>query len=213
MEALPDLDRIIELDPSTPHALTLRGQIRAQTGNKEGACGDFKKAKEIGDKEAEKYLNQFCGNETLVLDWPESEGWKVGSNQEDEKRVLIEMIHTSETLEKWTEMGTMMSMKGTRNLSIDKAMNLLYEQARQRSAEAKLTFLEKDENSEYPWIMFTIESPKFKNDKTPESQLWYVVQGKAALYMNFWAIKRSSISMELRDKWSTFFKTGRITQK
>ncbi|MBK9481781.1 MAG: tetratricopeptide repeat protein [Bacteroidetes bacterium] len=34
VEALPDLDKTIELDPTTPNALTLRGQIRAQTGNK-----------------------------------------------------------------------------------------------------------------------------------------------------------------------------------
>lgn len=36
-EALPDLDKTIELDQKFSSALTLRGQIRAQTGNKKGA--------------------------------------------------------------------------------------------------------------------------------------------------------------------------------
>ena len=62
-DALPDLDKTVELDPTTPNALTLRGQIRAQTGNKKGACEDFNQAKQIGDKQADKYLSQFCGNE------------------------------------------------------------------------------------------------------------------------------------------------------
>ncbi len=80
-ESLPDLDKVIALEPSLPNALTLRGQIRAQTGNKKGACDDFNQAAGYGDKNASKYLNQFCGNEqqsgeSLMLDWPEKENWQ-----------------------------------------------------------------------------------------------------------------------------------------
>ncbi len=171
-EALPDLDKTVELDPTTPNALTLRGQIRAQTGNKKGACEDFNQAKQIGDKQAGKYLTQFCGNEqqageSLMLDWPENENWKVGSSQENEQMAMLELIHSNETLEKWTEFGSMMSIKGARNIPMDKAMNMMFDQAKQNSPKAKLTFIEKDESVEYPWILFTIESPGFKNDKTP----------------------------------------------
>jgi len=38
VEALLDLDKTIALDPSLPNVLTLRGQIRAQSGDKAGAC-------------------------------------------------------------------------------------------------------------------------------------------------------------------------------
>jgi tetratricopeptide (TPR) repeat protein len=218
IESLPDLDKTIELDASTPNALTLRGQIRAQTGNKKGACEDFSKAKEIGDKQADRYLNQFCGNEqqggeSLVLDWPEGENWKLGNSQENEQMAMLELIHSNETLKNWTEMGTMMSIKGVKNLPMDKAMNLMYEQAKQNSPKAKLTFLEKDETTEYPWIIFTIESPNFKNDKRPESQLWYVVQGKTSLYTNFRAIKKATIPEDLKEKWIAFFKTGKVVYK
>lgn len=218
IESLPDLDKTIELDATTPNALTLRGQIRAQTGNKKGACEDFNKAKQIGDKQADRYLNQFCGNElqggeSLVLDWPENENWKLGNSQENEQMAMLELIHTNETLENWTEMGTMMSVKGVKNLPMDKAMNLMYEQAKLNSPKAKLTFLEKDETAEYPWIIFTIESPSFKNDKRPESQLWYVVQGKTSLYTNFRAIKKATIPTDLKEKWIAFFKTGKVVYK
>ncbi len=217
-DALPDLDKTVELDPATPNALTLRGQIRAQTGNKKGACDDFNQAKQIGDKQAEKYLAQFCGNEqqrgeSLMLDWPENENWKVGSSQENEQMAMLELIHSNETLEKWTEFGSMMSIKGARNIPMDKAMNMMFDQAKQTSPKAKLTFIEKDESVEYPWILFTIESPSFKNDKTPESQLWYIVQGKTSLYANFRAVKQATVPPDLKDKWIKFFKTGKIVNK
>lgn len=217
-DALPDLDKTIELDLNLPNVLTLRGQIRAQTGNKKGACEDFQKAKEIGDQKADKYINQFCGNtqqggESLMLDWPESENWKIGSNQENDQMVMIELIHADETLEKWTEIGSMMSIKGVKNVPMDKAMNMMFEQAKQNAPKSKLTFIEKDETVEYPWIIFTIESPNFKNDKKPESQLWYIVQGKQALYTNFRAVKQASIPEDLKEKWMAFFKTGQIVYK
>ena len=217
-EALPDLDKTIELDPKVPNALTLRGQIRAQTGNKIGACEDFQQAKQIGEKQADKYLSQFCGNEkqaveSLILEWPKSENWKIGTNQENDQMTMVEFIHSNETLEKWTEFGTMIAIKGVKNVAMDKAMNMTFDQAKLNSPKAKLTFIEKDESAEYPWIIFTIECPNFKNDKTPESQLWYVVQGKTSLYTNFRAVKKATIPAELKDKWTVFFKTAKITSE
>jgi len=198
--------------------LTLRGQIRAQTGNKKGACEDFNKAKEIGDNQADKYISQFCGNEqqtgeSLVLVWPESENWKIGSNQENDQMAMLEFIHTNETLEKWTEFGSMMSIKGAKNIPMDKAMDMMFDQTKKTSPKAKLTFIEKDEIAEYPWIIFTIEAPNFKNDKRPESQLWYIVQGKTSLYTNFRAVKQATIPADLKEKWIKFFKTGKIVNK
>jgi len=217
-EALPDLDKTIELDPTTPNALTLRGQIRALTGNKKGACEDFNEAKQIGDEQADKYLSQFCGNkkqvgESLMLDWPESENWKIGSTQENDQMAMLELIHSNETVEKWTEFGSMMSIKGAKNIPMDKAMNMMFDEAKKNSPKAKLTFIEKNESVEYPWIIFTIEAPNFKNDKTPESQLWYIVQGKTSLYSNFRAVKQAKISADLKDKWIKFFKTGKVINK
>jgi tetratricopeptide (TPR) repeat protein len=217
-EALPDLDKTIELDPSTPNVLTLRGQIRAQTGNKKGACEDFNKAKEIGDKQADKYLSQFCGNEqqlgeSLMLIWPEEENWKIGSEQANASQQVLDLIHSDETIENWTELGNMTSIIGVKNIPMEEAMKLMFDQTKENAPKAKLTFIEKDENTKHPWIIFTIESPSFKNDKNPESQLWYIVQGEQSLYTNFRAIKKAEISTELKEKWTEFFKTGKIINK
>lgn len=218
IDALPDLDKTIELDPTIANVLTLRGQIRAQTGNKNGACEDFNHAKQIGDKQADKYLNQFCGNEqqvgeSLMLDWPDSENWKIGDDQENSQQHVLDLIHSDETIDNWTELGNMTSIKGVTGVSMDKAMNLMFDQAKLNSPKATLTFIEKDESVEYPWIIFTIESPSFKNDKTPESQLWYIIQGNQALYTNFRAVKQATISLDQKDKWTKFFKTGKIINK
>ena len=218
LEALPSLDITIELDPTFPSALTLRGQIRAQIGDKKGACEDFNQSKQIGDKQADNYISQFCGNEqqegeSLSLEWPMEENWKIGTNQENEKMVMLELIHSNETLENWTEIGTMMAIKGVTNFAMDDAMNLMYEQTKKSAPKAKLTFIEKDETVEHPWIIFTIESTSFKADKTPESQLWYIVQGKSSLYTNFRAVKKATVPADLKDKWIKFFKSGKIVNK
>lgn len=217
-EALPDLNKIIEVDPSFPNVLTLRGQILMQQDNEKAACEDFYKAKEIGDKQADKYINQFCSDqqnvlESLMLDWPDNENWKIGDEQETAQVHVIDLIHSNESIDNWTELGNMTSIKGVTGMPMDKVMNLMFDQAKEKAPKSKLTMIEKDENAEYPWIIFTIESPSFKNDKTPESQLWYIVQGKQALYTNFRAVKQATIPADLKDKWTKFFKTGKIVNK
>jgi deoxyribodipyrimidine photolyase len=89
-------------------------------------------AKANGDKQADKYLTQFCGNEqlageSLMLDWPESENWKLGSSQDNEQMAMLELIHSDETLENWTEFGCMMSIKGAKNIPMDQAINFMFE--------------------------------------------------------------------------------------
>ena len=218
VEALPDLDKVIELDKTTPNVLTLRGQLRYATGNKSGACDDFSMAKVIGDNQADSYIAKFCNSEqqkgeSLMLDWPDNEKWKIGDNQENSQQQVIDLIHENETIDKWTELGNMTSYKGAVKVPVEKAMNMMFEQSQKHSTKAKLTFIEKDESAEYPWIIFTIECPNFKNDKTPESQLWYIIQGKQSLYTNFRAIKQATIPEDLKTKWTTFFKTGKIVYK
>lgn len=217
-EALPDLDKVVELDKTIPNALTLRGQLRYATGNKIGACDDFSAARVIGDKEADSYISKFCNNEQqkeeyLILDWPDNEKWKVGDNQENAHQHVIDLIHENETIDNWTELGNMTSFKGAVGIPVEKAMDIMYEQSKKNSTKAKLTFIEQDETAEYPWIIFTIECPSFKNDKTPESQLWYIIKGKQSLYTNFRAIKQATIPEDLKSKWTTFFKTGKIIYK
>ena len=139
--------------------------------------------------------------------------WKVGDDQQNASQRIIDMLHPNETFDNWTELVNMTTVKNVVGVPMDKAMNLMFEQAKQNAPKAKLTFLEKDENVYAPWIIFLIEAPRFKNDKNPESQLWYIVQGKQALYTNFAALKKSTIPDEFKIKWTAFFKTGKIVNQ
>lgn len=217
-EALQNLDKTIELDKTFPDALTLRGQLRYSTGNTSGACDDFYEAKKLGDKQADKYITKFCGNEqqkgeSFLLDWPNSENWKIGDDQENAEQHVIDVIHTNETIETWTELGNMTTIKGVTGVPVEMPMNYIFEQAKKLAKDAKLTILEKDDKAKYPWIIFTIEASGFKRDNRPESQLWYTIIGKQAIYNNFRAIKQATIPENLKVKWTAFFKTGQIVYK
>lgn len=214
-EALLDLDKVIEVDPTTPDIFIFRGLLRVETGNKIGACEDFNKAKIDGDIQADKCLQKYCGKsddleESIILNWTSQENWKIGSDQKHSIIRVIDFIHSNETLENWTELGHMTSVERKKDATVDKAMNFAYQEIQQQAPKAKLTLIEKDENSEYPWIIFTIESPRFKNDRTPESQLWYILIGKQRLYTNFRAIKMAEISIEQKENWIKFFKNIKL---
>ena len=214
-EAMPDLDKVVELDDKFPNVLTLRAQIHYALQNKKACCKDLNRAKEIGDPAADKYLAKFCGNEqqggeSVMLYWPEEENWKMANSQENEQMMMIELLRNDENFDNWTEIGTMNSIKGAIGVPMDKAMNLMYDQSKKTCPTAKLTFIEKDESVEFPWIIFTIECGKYKDDKTAESQLWYIVQGKTSLYTNFRAIKKATIPEETKKKWIEFFKGGKV---
>ena len=154
--------------------------------------------------------NKQQGGESLSIYFPEEENWKIASNQESEQMTLIEMLRDGETFENWTELVNMQAIKGVVGIPMDKAMNMMFEQTKQGCQKAKLTFIEKDEKAEHPWIIFTIECPSYESDNTAESQLWYVIQGETSLYTNFMAIKKKSIPKKTKEKWTTLFKTGKI---
>lgn len=215
LEALPDLNKVIELEPSFGEALVLRGQIRVQIQDKVGACEDFHRAKEFADPKANAFINKFCNDELsqeegFLLDWPEDEKWEVATNQKNDDMAQIELVRAHETLEKWTEFGSMLRINVVPNISMDKLMDMMLQEAKQHSSTVKLTFLEKDETATNPWIMFTLESPSYKKDKTPESQLWFIVKGKKGLYINFRALRQATIPEEIKAKWIQFFKDGEV---
>jgi len=148
--------------------------------------------------------------ENLKIDWPEEYKWKIGSNQEDGAVHMLEIIPGNEMVDKWTIIGTMMSIKGAKNLSMDVAMQTMFDQAKQNAFKATMTLIEKNESGKNHWIIFKIEVPRFNNDKNPESQLYYIIQGKTSLYVNFVAIREKSLSKDFVDKWITIFKSSEL---
>ncbi len=148
--------------------------------------------------------------ETLKITWPEEYKWKIGSTQEDDKQRMVEFIPGNETIDNWTIIGTLLSIKGVTGVPMDVAMNLMFEQARQTAIKPGLTLIERNDTAKHPWIIFKIETSKFKNDPNPESQLYYIIQGEMSLYSNFVAIKEKTLSKEFVARWSTIFKSSEL---
>lgn len=146
--------------------------------------------------------------ENLKIVWPEEYKWKLGSNQENKNMQMLEIVPEKETIENWTILGTMVSIKGIKNASMEGVMNTTYDQAKTAAPKAKLTFIEKDDKAKNPWIIFKVEAPNFINDKNPESQLYYVVQGEQSLYSNFVAIKEKKLNDEFVAKWKKVFRNS-----
>ena len=214
-KAKKDLDKVIDLDNTFPNALTLRGQLFIMQGDAENGCRDFQNAKQNGDAEADQLIKQYCndlelGGEMMMLDWPDSENWKLANSQETDQMMMVELLRNNETFENWTEIGTMQSIKGATNIPMEKAMKLMVDQAKETCPDAEINFIEKDETTEYPWILFEINCISYSDTKEPESQLYYIVQGKSSLYVNFRAIKEPMIDDATKTKWIEFFKSGKV---
>jgi tetratricopeptide (TPR) repeat protein len=219
--AVQDFDSAIKLDPANASAYFMRGQVKLQSGETEAGCGDLKKSKELGDNRADKFLEKYCGdksssstetkiNESLMIDWPDAEGWKVASQQDNAEQNMIELLRNEETFDNWTEIGTMFVYKkisSAMNIPITKTMDLMFDGAKKNCPRAKLTMIEKDDKAKYPWIIFKIECG---SSKGTESQVWYAIQGTNEMFVNFRAVKQKTIPADLQDKWVKFFKTAKI---
>jgi tetratricopeptide (TPR) repeat protein len=221
--AIQDFDSAIKLDPTNASAYFMRGQVKLQSGDTDAGCGDLGKAKELGDKRADKFIQQYCSNtnssttanktiESLMIDWPDAEGWKVANQQDNSEQKVIELLRNKETFDNWTEIGTMTVYKGINaslKIPITKTMDLMYDSAKKNCPSAKLTMIEKDDKAKYPWIIFKIEC----DSKGSESQVWYATQGTDELFVNFRAVKQKTIPADLQDKWVKFFKTAKIVSQ
>lgn len=223
--ALEDLNNSIKLDQKNVNAYFMRGQLKLQMDDVDGGCADLAIAKENGDKRADKFIQKYCdkkktndigkkGTEYLMIDWPDSEGWKVANEQDNSKEKMIELLRNNETFENWTEIGTMFVYKTIRadlNIPLKATMDYLVENSKKSYGQSvKATLIEKDENAKFPWIIFKIEC---SSSKGTESQVWYAIQGTDEMFVNFRAIKQGTIPQELQDKWVKFFKSSQIVIK
>jgi len=161
------------------------------------------------------FLLALAGNaqekkEKLKTIWPDEHKWKVGSDQEDKAMHVLELIPESETHEKWTILGTMISIKGAQYVPMENIMMAMYEQVKLNAPKSTVTEIELNEATAHHWIVFKIESPRFHHHKIPESRLYYVIQGDSSLYVNIVTIKEKSLSNHFVEKWREIFKASKL---
>ncbi|MES2829345.1 MAG: hypothetical protein V4687_14380 [Bacteroidota bacterium] len=157
--------------------------------------------------------NTTRAQENLKIAWPGEYKWKIATNQKSGNAIMVELIPGNETLKNWTIIGTMLSMMGSTSVSVEKAMNMTYSQTLKNAPLARLKMIEKGIKSGSPWILFRIQSPRFNNSPVPESQLYYIIQGRKALYSNFVAIKQPGLGVLFVEKWAKVFKNSMLVGK
>lgn len=127
--------------------------------------------------------------------------------------MMTEYVPKKETVESWSIIGTTLIFKGRADVPIEAAMNIMFNEAKKKAINPKLTVIDKKVDGDNPWILFKIESEGFTNDKTPESQLFYIIEGEIDLYSNFVAIKKSSLPAEFVDHWTAIFKASQFKKE
>jgi hypothetical protein len=151
--------------------------------------------------------------ENLKITWPEEYKWRIASSTEDSLSHILEIIPGDESLKKWSILGYMQSVKRVVVPNLDIIINAYSKGALKDSPKGKFTVLEKDAGVKHFWILYKLETPNFPDDPTPESQLWYIIQGDKAMYVNFVAIKEATLSDSFVAKWTKVFKGSELTSE
>ncbi|WP_157255389.1 hypothetical protein [Pedobacter sp. Leaf216] len=157
--------------------------------------------------------NDVRAQEKLQIAWPGEYKWKIASDQKSGNTRMVELLVGNESFKNWTIIGTMLSLMGSTSVPVKQAMNATYTQTLKNAPQAKLKMIETGTKSGSPWILFRIESPKFNNSAIPESQLYYIIQGKSALYSNFVAVKQPALGVLFIEKWARVFKNSTLVSK
>lgn len=126
---------------------------------------------------------------------------------------MTEYLPKKESIDSWTILGTTMIYKGKAGVPIEAPMNIMFNGAKKNAINPTLTVIDKKVDGDNPWILFKIEAEGFTNDKTPESQLYYIIEGENDLYSNFVAIKKSSLPAEFVDQWTAIFKASQFKKE
>lgn len=156
------------------------------------------------------FIPAIAQNEKLVIPWPET--WKIGSQEKNRTMSMVELIPNNEKIDQWTIIGTTTIMIGKQDAPIEATMNATFNQAKKNAINPTLTLIDKKANGKNPWILFKIEAAIHQNNSSPESQLFYIVEGETALYSNFVAIKQATLSKEFTDHWTGIFKSSKLIQ-
>src|SRR3954470_5860761 len=89
--------------------------------------------------------------ETLKTSWPEEYNWKIVSNQEDSGLHTIVFTPMDESIENWTILGEMMTMKNFNSSGTAELLNAFTQSALKLSSNTRYRLIEKDESSKNFW--------------------------------------------------------------
>ena len=148
--------------------------------------------------------------EILKVYWPAEYQWKTINDREYKGIHLTEIVPEKEKSGSWKKLGTMMYFKNTRVPNADTIIDLYREVSWEEGSKSKLTVLEKHDKGENIWVLFKEENALYSDNKTPKSQLFYVIQGEDTLYYVFISLRKKELPEEFVEKWSKIFKNSEL---
>jgi hypothetical protein len=146
--------------------------------------------------------------EYISLDWPPEYKWKVVDRKNDKNTKCVTIIPGDETVKNATIVGNLTAYMGAH---YEKPSDLVKIFSDALDAGAKLSVIDSSTVLPQIWVIFKVETPKTDKYPEPESDLYYVVQGQAAVYDNHVAIKEPFIKPDFEKKWIEVFKTAKIS--
>lgn len=144
--------------------------------------------------------------ERLKIAFPGTPKWKLISDTEVDNFVTRQYLPENETPEKWRQMIYAMTMENVKVSDIDQAIKSFTDAAMGKSARSKVTLLSKENLPGRRRALFKIETPATAGNITPESQLYYIVQGTRSFHAVFIAKKSTALSPEYIKTWGDIFR-------
>ena len=170
-----------------------------------------------------KYLLFFCfalclsfrgqaqgKQESLTTNWPPEYAWKVVQRQNEAAHSEIAIIPGNETTSSATIIGVMAANKG---LVYKNTSNVVAYFRNGLDEGSVLTVLEQSHDTANLWVLFKVETPKTAKYPEPESDLYYVAQGRYALYDTHVAVKEPALSAAFIERWGDVLKASKIAMQ
>jgi hypothetical protein len=152
-------------------------------------------------------------SEGLLLNWPDEEGWAPADRQENQSIAMVELVRKPETLDRWTQIGTMIWYKGMRSPDMRANYAKYVEIFKRGCPDVRTAVHVVEQDAEFPRLIFSQECPRTPKDGHPEAALWLIVQGKQSLYAAHRALKAETLPEELRNQWVEWLKTARVVRR
>jgi hypothetical protein len=145
--------------------------------------------------------------EYLIISWPAEYECKTVSQKDDGNVQTTMIIPGKDSVANATIVG---SLSSYRELKFSNPKKIVANYKSRLDSGTVLTELETSQKDRYPWVIFKVETSASSKYPEAESDLYFVVQGKFALYENFVGIKEPSLSEEFVKKWIAIFMTYKI---
>jgi hypothetical protein len=146
--------------------------------------------------------------ERIVINWPGEYNWKTVRQAHDENTQISMIIPGNDSIANPSVIGSLTVYRGTRYSNLERIVDNYKSRI---DTGTTLTPIQKEQNAKYPWVIFKVETPATNKYPEPESDLYYVVQGKFGLYENYVGIKAARLSEDFVKKWTAIFMTSKIT--